>query len=249
MKRKIKGITLLICENYEQLSKKAASIVAAQITLKPDSVLGLATGGTPMGMYEELVKLYNEDEVDFSEVVSFNLDEYYPLNKKNEQSYYHYMCENLFNQVNIRKQNIHIPDGECVDVEKECFAYDEKIVSCGGIDLQVLGIGNNGHIGFNEPDVHFESGTHLVTLDEETIQANARFFKTIDEVPKKAISMGIRNIMHSRKIVLIAYGSGKAEIIEKMIYGDITPNVPASILQLHNEVTIVLDKDAAAKVL
>jgi glucosamine-6-phosphate deaminase len=248
MKKKIKGMTIFICQDYEEMSKKAANIVAAQLIIKPKSVLGLATGSTPAGMYEQLVKLYNQDDLDFSEVTTFNLDEYYPIQKTNEQSYYYYMRTNLFNHINVNDHSINIPNGETTNIQKECYDYDDAIYLHGGIDLQVLGIGNNGHIGFNEPDVRFESGTHLVKLDEETIKANARFFGSQEEVPTKAISMGIRTIMHSKKIVLLASGQSKAHIIEQMLLGDITPNVPASILQLHNEVTLILDKDAASNI-
>lgn len=248
MKKKIKGMTIFICKDYEEMSKKAANIVAAQLIIKPKSVLGLATGGTPAGMYKELVRLYNQDDLDFSEVTSFNLDEYYPIQKTNEQSYYHYMRMNLFNHININDHRIHIPNGETSNIQKECADYDEAIYTLGGIDLQVLGIGNNGHIGFNEPDIRFESGTHLVQLDEDTIKANARFFEKPEDVPKKAISMGIRTIMHSKKIVLLASGIAKAHILEEMLLGDITPKVPASILQLHNEVTLILDQDAASRI-
>lgn len=248
MKRKIKGMTLFVCKDYDEMSIKAANILAAQLIIKPKSVLGLATGGTPAGMYKELVRLYHQDDLDFSEVTTFNLDEYYPIQKTNEQSYYHYMRTNFFNHINIDDHKIHIPNGETSDILKECSDYDNSIYAQGGIDLQVLGIGNNGHIGFNEPDIRFESGTHLVKLDEETIKANARFFENVEDVPHKAISMGIRTIMHSKKIVLLASGQAKAHIIREMLLGDITPKVPASILQLHNEVTLILDKEAASDI-
>lgn len=248
MKRKIKGMTIFICQDYEEMSKKAANIVAAQLIIKPKSVLGLATGSTPAGMYKHLIQLYNQDDLDFSEVTTFNLDEYYPIQKTNEQSYYYYMRANFFNHINVNDHSINIPNGETTNIQKECYDYDDAIYTKGGIDLQVLGIGNNGHIGFNEPDVRFESGTHLVKLDEETIKANGRFFSNLEDVPTEAISMGIRTIMHSKKIVLLASGQSKAGIIEQMLLGDITPNVPASILQLHNEVTLILDKDAASKI-
>ncbi len=236
----------MVKDNYEIMSKKAAGMLAAQVTIKPDSVIGLATGSTPEGMYKELIAMYENDEVDFSEAVSFNLDEYYPIDPSNEQSYAYYMHQNLFDHVNFRKEAIHIPDGVSKDVTAVCDAYDENIYKHGSIDFQVLGIGNNGHIGFNEPDLHFESSTHLVQLDDDTIEANARFFASKEDVPKTAISMGIKNIMHSKKIILMASGAGKAEILKEMIFGDVTPNVPASILQLHNDVTLILDKEAAS---
>lgn len=244
MKNQIRGMRIIIADNYEEMSKKAATLVASQVNIKPASVLGLATGGTPVGMYKELVKMYQEDEVDFSEVTTFNLDEYYPIERTNDQSYSYYMNDNLFQHVNVAKDSIHIPNGKAADVNQECYDYDQLIYNAGGIDLQVLGIGTNGHIGFNEPDITFESGTHKVTLDQETIQANARFFDSIDEVPKEAISMGMKTIMQSKKIMLLANGESKAEIIDKMLFGEISPNVPASILQLHPHVIIVVDKEA-----
>ncbi|WP_288054039.1 glucosamine-6-phosphate deaminase, partial [Caloranaerobacter azorensis] len=176
---------VLIVKDYEEMSRKAANIVASQIILKPDSVIGLATGDTPKGMYRELIKLYNNGDIDFANIKTFNLDEYYGLPKENPQSYHYYMMENLFKHVNIKKENIHIPNGMVENIEKECEEYEKKIQQAGGIDLQVLGIGRNGHIGFNEPDLKFEAKTHLVELDEDTIKANSRFFNSIEEVPTK----------------------------------------------------------------
>jgi glucosamine-6-phosphate deaminase len=245
MKNQIRGIRIIVTDTYKDMSKKAATIVASQVNLKPNSILGLATGGTPVGMYKELVEMYNNDEVDFSEVKTFNLDEYYPIERTNDQSYFYYMNDNLFKNVNVLEENINIPNGKADDIEKECYEYDKNIYNSGGIDLQVLGIGTNGHIGFNEPDIAFESGTHKVKLDSETIEANARFFDSIDDVPTEAISMGMKTIMQSKKIVLLANGEGKAKIIEKMLFGEISPNVPASILQLHPHVIVILDKEAA----
>ncbi|MCX7695364.1 MAG: glucosamine-6-phosphate deaminase [Caloramator sp.] len=238
---------IIVTENYDELSKKAADIVASQLILKPKSVIGFATGGTPIGMYREIVKMYREGKFTFKDVTTFNLDEYYGLDRENPQSYYFYMMEHLFKHVDIDENNINIPNGRAENIEKECIEYEEKIEKAGGIDLQILGIGKNGHIGFNEPDVKFEAKTHLVRLDEDTIKANSRFFNSIDEVPTKAISMGIKTIMHARKIVLLASGKQKAEIIEKMVNGPITPDVPASILQLHPDVTLILDKEAASQ--
>ncbi|WP_298841290.1 glucosamine-6-phosphate deaminase [Clostridium sp.] len=237
---------IIVVDNYEEMSKRAALMVASQVTLKPDSVLGLATGDTPSGMYKELIKLYNKKEVDFKEVRTFNLDEYYGLNPENSQSYYKYMMNNLFNSINISTENINMPDGMAKDVDDFCLLYEKKIKTLGGIDMQVLGIGGNGHIGFNEPNVNFEAQTHLVNLDEQTIEANSRFFKSIEDVPVKAISMGIKTIMNSKKIILLANGLNKAEAIEKAVKGKINPSVPASILQLHNDVTIIIDKEAAS---
>lgn len=237
---------IVVVKSYHEMSKKAANMVASQVVLKPDSIIGLATGETPLGMYEELVKMYKEGIVDFSEARTFNLDEYCGLTKDNPQSYHYYMTKNLFSQININSNNINIPNGMAKDIEKVCIDYDKKIKNSGGIDLQVLGIGRNGHIGFNEPDIKFESRTHLVNLDEDTIEANSRFFNSIDEVPTKAISMGIKNIMHAEKIVLLANGKEKANAIYKTIKGKITPEVPASILQLHRDVVIMVDEEAAS---
>lgn len=238
---------IVIAKDYDELSKKAANLLASQITLKPNSVLGLATGSTPMGAYSELIRIYEEGDISFAEVVTFNLDEYYDLDKENEQSYYHFMMENLFKYVNINRNNIYIPDGRAKDIQNECIEYERKIKQAGGIDLQLLGIGRNGHIGFNEPDVKFEAQTHLVTLDEDTIEANSRFFTAMEDVPRRAISMGIKTIMHSRKIILLASGEEKAETINNMINGKITPELPASVLQLHPDVVVLLDEKAASK--
>lgn len=239
---------IIVVKSYYEMSKKAANMVASQVVLKPDSIIGLATGETPLGMYEELVKMYEAGIVDFSEASTFNLDEYCGLARDNPQSYHYYMTKNLFSHVNISSTRINIPDGMAQDIDKECSDYDKKIKSAGGIDIQVLGIGRNGHIGFNEPDIKFESRTHLVNLDEDTIIANSRFFNSIDEVPTKAISMGIKNIMHAEKIVLLANGIEKANAIYKTIKGKITPEVPASILQLHRDVVIMVDEAAASMI-
>ncbi len=241
MKYDYKGMRIYVQKNYDEVSKKASQILASQITLNPKSILGLATGSTPEGMYKCLVDMYKNDVIDFSEITTFNLDEYLGIAPDNNQSYSYYMNEHLFNHVNINRDYIHIPSSETGNVAKTCSSYDDMIFQVGKIDLQVLGIGNNGHIGFNEPDVHFEAGTHLVNLDEMTIKANARFFNSIDDVPKQAISMGIRNIMQSSKVILIATGETKIDAITKMLFGDITPNLPASILQVHNDFTLIVD--------
>lgn len=245
MKINYNSMTIYIKDSYEEMSLKAARMVAAQVTLKSESVLGLATGSTPIGMYKELVSMYENDDLDFSEVTTFNLDEYYQLPVENDQSYAYFMDHHLFNHVNVPKDRINIPNGIAADVDKVCNDYDKGISDNNNMDIQILGIGNNGHIGFNEPDVKFEAGTHLVELDEDTIEANARFFASKDQVPKRAISMGIRNIMHSKKVVLLANGENKAKVLHKMLFGPVTPNLPASVLQLHNDVTIVLEKEAA----
>jgi glucosamine-6-phosphate deaminase len=234
-------VRIVIAKDYYELSKKAANLLASQITLKPNSVLGLATGSTPMGAYNELIRIYKEGNISFSEVMTFNLDEYYGLDKENTQSYYYFMMENLFKHVNMNKNNIYIPDGRAKDISNECIEYEHKIMQAGGIDLQLLGIGRNGHIGFNEAQ------THLVTLDEDTIEANSRFFTAMEDVPRRAISMGIKTIMHSRKIILLANGEEKAETINNMINGKITPELPASVLQLHPDVVVLLDEKAASR--
>lgn len=236
---------IVIAKDYDEMSKRAANIVAGQIFVKPNSVLGLATGSTPLMMYRELIQAQKREGLDFSEITTFNLDEYIGLSPDNENSYHYYMHSNFFDHINIRKENIFIPDGMASDIEKECREYEEKIRRKGGIDLQVLGIGNNGHIGFNEPDIKFEARTHKVKLDEETIHANARFFEDINDVPRYAISMGIKTIMHARKILLLASGAGKAEALGKALYGGITPEVPASILQLHPDTIVIVDEECA----
>jgi len=237
---------IVITRDYEEMSRRAAKIVAGQIFVKPNSVIGLATGSTPLLMYKELVRIHRSEGLDFSEITTFNLDEYIGLPADNIHSYHYYMYDNLFNHINIKRENIFIPDGMASDIEKECSEFERHICEKGGIDLQVLGIGNNGHIGFNEPDIKFEATTHLVKLDDETIHANARFFEIINEVPKYAISMGIKTIMHARKILLLANGYSKAEALYKALYGGITPEIPASILQLHQDVTVVVDEECGS---
>lgn len=238
---------ILVCKNYDEMSKKAAQMILSQVTLKPNSVLGLATGSTPVGMYKQLVKMYNDKQIDFSEISTFNLDEYYNLPKENNQSYDYFMKENLFNYINIPKENINIPNGMAKDVEAECERYDKSIKDCGGVDIQVLGIGHNAHIGFNEPTINFERGTHLVDLKQSTIEANARFFYKEENVPKKAITMGTGSIFKARKIMLLACGESKAQAIYNTVYGKVVPEVPASILQFHNDIVLILDEEAASK--
>lgn len=240
-------MNIVVCNDKKEFDQKAAQILASQIKNKPNSVIGLATGSTPVGMYHELIKMYENKELSFEQVTTFNLDEYVGLDKEHPQSYHAFMFENLFNHVDIKKENVNLPDGQAEDLEQECAAYDKKIKEAGGIDLQVLGIGHNGHIGFNEPKTPFESLTHVVDLDERTIQANSRFFDSIDQVPRKAVSMGIKSIMQAQKILFMATGADKAEIVAKALQGPVTPEVPASVLQLHPNVTVVLDKEAASK--
>ncbi|MDE7016800.1 MAG: glucosamine-6-phosphate deaminase [Lachnospiraceae bacterium] len=234
-------------KDYEQASKVAAAIISAQVLMKPDCVLGLATGSTPIGTYEQLIKRYKEGELDFSQVHSINLDEYRGLRPDNDQSYRYFMNTHLFDFVNIDKKNTFVPDGLEEDKEKACRDYDEIIRAHGGVDLQVLGLGHNGHIGFNEPDSCFAKGTHCVTLAESTVAANARFFASADEVPKEAYTMGIQSIMQAKKILVIVSGESKKEIVKKAFYGPITPQVPASVLQLHPDVTIVGDEAALSE--
>ena len=235
---------IILCNNYEELSKKAAKIVASQITLKPDSVLGLATGSTPVGMYNELAKLYEQGELDFSEVKSFNLDEYYPIKKKNKQSYDYFMRENLFSKINIKDENIHIPNGEARNPQKECEDYEKQIKANGGIDLQVLGIGRNGHIGFNEPDASLYSYTHLTDLTENTIKANSRFFGALNKVPKQALTMGISTILNAKKIILLASGASKRKIVSELINGGINTSIPATMLKTHPDVVLICDRES-----
>lgn len=236
------------CKDYIEMSKKAAGLFAAQITMKPDCVLGLATGSTPIGTYKRLIELYQAGDLDFSRVKTVNLDEYVGLDGSSDQSYRYFMNENLFNHVNINKNDTHVPNGKAANLAAEGENYEALIRSLGGIDMQLLGIGNNGHIGFNEPNEFFDKTTHEVQLTESTITANARFFASMDEVPKTAISMGIGTIMQAKKIVLVANGSSKAETIYNTVYGPITPQVPASALQLHPDVTIIVDEEAYAAI-
>lgn len=229
--------------SYEEMSRKAANIIAAQIIGKPNSVLGLATGSSPVGTYKELIRRNQEGDVDFSEITSVNLDEYEGLDGNDDQSYRYFMNANLFDHVNIDKSRTFVPNGKAADLVAEGAAYDERIKALGGIDLQLLGIGLDGHIGFNEPDAFFTKETHPVTLDESTIEANARFFASIDDVPRRAITMGMEGIMQAKKVLLIANGANKREIVEKAFNGPITPEVPASILQLHPDLTVIFSED------
>ena len=229
------------------MSRKAANIVSAQVIMKPNCVLGLATGSTPIGLYKQLVEWFRKGDLDFSEVMTVNLDEYKGLSRENDQSYYYFMHQNLFDHVNIPVENTHLPNGMEPDSEKECRRYTELIQSLGGVDLQLLGIGHNGHIGFNEPADSFARETHCVNLTESTIDANKRFFESENDVPRQAYTMGIGSIMKARKILVVVSGEDKADALKATICGPITPQVPASILQLHNDVTIVADEAALSK--
>lgn len=237
---------LIIKKDYDELSKIAAEIILAEINKKPDMVLGLATGSTPIGTYKKLIDFYNEGKVDFSKVTTFNLDEYYGLLPQNSQSYHYFMHKNLFSHINIKPENIHIPNGQAKDADEYVKEYDKTIENAGGIDLQILGIGANGHIAFNEPADELFVGTHLTGLTQSTIEANSRFFNSIDEVPKKAITMGIGSIIKAKKILLLANGKSKAKIIAQLLNNDtITTRIPASVLLLHNDTTLIIDKEAS----
>ena len=238
---------LYCAEDYDAMSRKAANFISAQVIMKPDCVLGLATGSTPIGTYKQLIEKFNNGDLDFSQVKTANLDEYKGLTKDNDQSYYYFMHTNLFKHINIKEENTNIPNGMEPDAEKECKGYDKVIEELGGVDLQLLGLGHNGHIGFNEPDDSFAKGTHIVDLQESTIEANKRFFASADDVPRQAYTMGIKTIMMARKVLLIVSGADKAEILHKVICGPVTPQVPASILQTHNDVTVIADKPALSK--
>ena len=235
---------VIICNNYDEVSKAAADIVASQIILKPNSVLGLATGSTPVGMYNLLSQMNKEGKIDFKDVLSFNLDEYYPLNSDNDQSYHYFMNENLFSKININPKNTYILDGMAEDTEKECMDFEKLIEEKGGIDLQILGIGQNGHIGFNEPDEALIPRTHLTELTESTINANSRFFENIEDVPTKALTMGIGTILNAKKIVLLASGKSKQKVVKELLNGNITTSNPSSMLNLHSDVVLICDKEA-----
>ncbi len=235
-------------KDYKDMSRKAANIISAQVIMKPNCVLGLATGSTPIGTYDQLVEWYNKGDLDFSEVTTVNLDEYKGLPRTNDQSYYYFMHQHLFDRVNIDPERTNVPNGMEPDAEKECGRYEELIRSLGGVDLQLLGLGHNGHIGFNEPGEAFEKETHCVDLTESTIEANKRFFASADDVPKQAYTMGIKTIMQAKKILIVVNGENKADIVESAFFGPVTPEVPASILQLHNDVTLVGDEEALAKI-
>ena len=232
--------------DYDHMSRQAANIISAQVILKPDSVVGLATGSSPIGVYKQLIDWYNKGDIDFSQVRTVNLDEYVGLTADHEQSYARFMRENFFDHVNIDLKNTNIPCGTAPDAEAECRRYDALIQSFGGTDLQLLGIGLNGHIGFNEPGDTFEKGTHKIRLTEATIQANKRFFEREEDVPRYAYTMGICDIMQSKRIVMVVSGKKKAAIVKDAFFGPVTPRVPASILQLHRDFTLVVDADAGS---
>ena len=235
---------IIRAKDYYDMSRKAANIISAQIIMKPNCVLGLATGSTPIGAYEQLVAWYEKGDLDFSQVTTINLDEYKGIPKEDSHSYYYFMNEKLFDKVNIRKENTYLPDGMEPDSAVACQNYNTIIRSLGGVDLQLLGLGHNGHIGFNEPGIAFEKETYCVNLSEQTIKANMRFFAEEKDVPRQAYTMGIKSIMSAQKILVVVSGSDKAEIVKTAFFGPITPAVPASVLQLHNDVTVVADEAA-----
>ncbi len=235
---------IIATEDYAQMSRAAANLISAQVIMKPNCVLGLATGSTPIGTYEQLIDWYKKGDLDFSEVTTVNLDEYKGLSADNDQSYRYFMNKNLFDSINVDKARTFVPDGLEPDSAKACADYNKVIADCGGVDLQLLGLGLNGHIGFNEPSDSFAKETHCVDLSESTIRANSRFFESMDMVPKQAYTMGIKTIMQAKKIVIIVNGKEKAQIVKDAFFGPITPNVPASVLQLHNDVTLVGDAGA-----
>ena len=238
---------LIICDEYEQLSRAAAKTVAKTLNSKPNAVMGLATGSTPLGLYQELVRMHKEEGLDFSQVTTFNLDQYVGLPNNHPQSYHYFMSENLFNHVNIPRQNVYIPSGTTDNYEAFCKWYEQRIVDCGGIDLQVLGIGTDGHIAFNEPSSSLGSRTRIKTLAKQTIEDNARFFDNPDDVPVYAITMGVGTILEARKIILLASGESKAEAIAAAIEGPVTSMCTASALQLHADTIFFLDRAAAGR--
>lgn len=239
-------MNVLIYESEEQIGIAAGNYMCGQVLQKPNSVLGLATGSTPLKPYSQMIELYKKGVVDFSKVTTFNLDEYVNLDVNDKNSYHSFMHENLFDHINIPEENINFLDGNAEDPEEECHRYEEKIKAAGGIDIQLLGIGSNGHIAFNEPADCFQRWSHVVTLKESTVKDNSRFFKSIDEVPTQAVTMGIGSIMQAKKILIIAIGENKAKAIKQLIGGNVTPMCPASVLQFHTDVTLMLDKAAAS---
>lgn len=248
MRRRVFFMKIIRTKDYDDMSRKAANIISAQVVLKPDCVLGLATGSTPIGLYNRLAECYDNGDLDFSQVTTVNLDEYKGLTREDPQSYYYFMNENLFQKVNINKDRTFLPDGTEPDSEKACRQYNEILASVGQVDIQLLGLGHNGHIGFNEPDSFFKTETHCVTLTEQTIQANRRFFESEEDVPRQAYTMGIKTIMSARRILLVVSGEDKAETVKNAFFGPVTPQVPASVLQLHNDVILVADEAALSKV-
>lgn len=234
----------IVCNNYDEMSDIAAKAVAKAVKEKPDCTLGLATGSTPIGLYERLVEMYNSGELDFSNVKTFNLDEYYPISPENENSYRYFMTDNLFGKINVKEENIGFPCGNADDAVEECERYDKQIEESDGIDIQILGIGQNGHVGFNEPADALDMKVHLTELEESTIKANARFFESESDVPTQAITMGMGNIFSAKSIILLANGKSKFKAIQALRDDKITTDVPATLLKLHSNVTVICDDEA-----
>ncbi len=235
---------IICCNNYAEMSRVGADMVADVVKSKPDCVLGLATGSTPEGLYAELISMCDKGELDFSAVTTVNLDEYYPISPENEQSYRYFMNTKLFDHVNIDKANTYVPDGSAPDAAAEAARYEAFVRGLGGADIQILGIGRNGHIAFNEPAEALHPATHVAGLTEDTIEANARFFESIDQVPKLALTMGMGTILSAKKIIILANGKGKHEAVKAMLAGTVTTSCPASFLNLHADVTLICDRDA-----
>lgn len=235
---------VIVTKNYDEMSRVAAELFAEVLREKPDGVLGLATGDTPIGLYQNLIAMYREGTLDFSHATSVNLDEYYPITPDNDQSYRYFMNHQLFDHVNMDKARTYVPDGTTKDPDAFCREYEAKIDALGGVDVQVLGIGRNGHIGFNEPDDELIPITHLTALTESTIEANARFFASEDDVPKHALTMGVQSVFKARRILVLASGKNKAEAVRGMLNGNLSTRLPASLLQLHPDVTLICDEDA-----
>ena len=235
---------VIVTKNYDEMSRVAAELFAEVLREKPDGVLGLATGDTPIGLYQNLIAMYREGTLDFSRATSVNLDEYYPITPDNDQSYRYFMNHQLFDHVNMDKARTYVPDGTTKDPDAFCREYEAKIDALGGVDVQVLGIGRNGHIGFNEPDDELIPITHLTALTESTIEANARFFASEDNVPKHALTMGVQSVFKARRILVLASGKNKAEAVRGMLNGNLSTRLPASLLQLHPDVTLICDEDA-----
>ena len=235
----------IVLDDYDQMSLEGAQVFASRIREKPDSVLGFATGGTPVGLYEALIGMHREGTLDFSKITTFNLDEYYPMSHNDARSYHTFMWEHLFSSINVRRENVNIPDGQTADPEAFCDAYEEKIRAMGGIDLQLLGVGHNGHIAFNEPADALSARTSVVTLTDSTVDANARFFGNRDLVPRRALSMGMSAILCARRILVLVSGADKAPVVRRMRSGQVSTQVPASLLQLHPNTLVLLDRAAA----
>ena len=233
---------VIVCKDYAEMSAKSAEIVADVMKNKPNAVLGLATGSTPEGMYAKLAEMNKAGEIDFSQVTTVNLDEYYPISPDNDQSYRYFMNKNLFDRVNIDKTHTHVPQGSAADGEAEAKRYEKFVRSLGGADIQVLGIGRNGHIAFNEPDTELVPETHITSLTEDTIDANARFFASAADVPTKALTMGMGTILSAKKIIILANGKGKHDAVMQMLKGTVTTSCPASFLNLHDDVVLVCDE-------